>query len=62
MKTHSSRAYESICGSEVWCRPIGLLYWKTYELPALIVRPFNNYGPYQHLESDTALYYQLYPQ
>jgi len=25
-------------------------YWKTYNLPAIIVRPFNNYGPYQHLE------------
>jgi dTDP-glucose 4,6-dehydratase len=25
-------------------------YWATYELPVTIVRPFNNYGPYQHLE------------
>jgi dTDP-glucose 4,6-dehydratase len=25
-------------------------YWATYDLPAVIVRPFNNYGPYQHLE------------
>jgi dTDP-glucose 4,6-dehydratase len=25
-------------------------YWHTYEIPAIIVRPFNNYGPYQHLE------------
>ncbi len=25
-------------------------YWSTYELPAIIIRPFNNYGPYQHLE------------
>jgi len=25
-------------------------YWTTYELPVVIVRPFNNYGPYQHLE------------
>ncbi|MFA6030757.1 MAG: dTDP-glucose 4,6-dehydratase [Elusimicrobiota bacterium] len=25
-------------------------YWTTYELPAIILRPFNNYGPYQHLE------------
>ena len=25
-------------------------YIKTYDLPAVIVRPFNNYGPYQHLE------------
>jgi dTDP-glucose 4,6-dehydratase len=25
-------------------------YWTTYGLPMVIVRPFNNYGPYQHLE------------
>jgi dTDP-glucose 4,6-dehydratase len=25
-------------------------YIKTYDLPAVIVRPFNNYGPRQHLE------------
>lgn len=25
-------------------------YWETYQIPAVIVRPFNNYGPYQHLE------------
>ncbi|BCA54219.1 dTDP-glucose 4,6-dehydratase [Nitrospira sp. KM1] len=25
-------------------------YWETYKIPAIIVRPFNNYGPYQHLE------------
>ena len=25
-------------------------YYKTYGIPAIIVRPFNNYGPSQHLE------------
>lgn len=25
-------------------------YWATYALPAVIVRPFNNFGPRQHLE------------
>jgi dTDP-glucose 4,6-dehydratase len=25
-------------------------YWATYGIPAIIVRPFNNYGPSQHLE------------
>lgn len=25
-------------------------YWQTYQIPAVILRPFNNYGPYQHLE------------
>ncbi len=25
-------------------------YFKTYDIPAIILRPFNNYGPRQHLE------------
>ena len=25
-------------------------YWETYSIPVVIVRPFNNYGPFQHLE------------
>ncbi len=25
-------------------------YWATYEIPVVIVRPFNDYGPFQHLE------------
>jgi dTDP-glucose 4,6-dehydratase len=25
-------------------------YWATYGIPAVIVRPFNNYGPRQHME------------
>jgi dTDP-glucose 4,6-dehydratase len=25
-------------------------YWCTYDLPIAIIRPFNNYGPYQHPE------------
>ncbi|HEX6513903.1 MAG TPA: GDP-mannose 4,6-dehydratase [Chloroflexota bacterium] len=25
-------------------------YWATYQIPAIIVRPFNNFGPRQHLE------------
>jgi len=25
-------------------------YWATYKIPAVILRPFNQYGPYQHLE------------
>lgn len=28
-------------------------YWATYGIPAVIVRPFNNYGPRQHLEKVT---------
>lgn len=25
-------------------------YWSTYDVPAIIIRPFNNYGAFQHLE------------
>lgn len=25
-------------------------YWRTYDIPAVIIRPFNQYGPRQHLE------------
>ena len=25
-------------------------YWATYGIPTVILRPFNNYGPRQHLE------------
>src|SRR5205807_10562263 len=25
-------------------------YWATYQIPAVIIRPFNTYGPRQHLE------------
>jgi dTDP-glucose 4,6-dehydratase len=25
-------------------------YWATYQIPAVIIRPFNNFGPRQHLE------------
>lgn len=25
-------------------------YWCTYDIPAVIIRPFNNYGPNQHIE------------
>ena len=25
-------------------------YWATYDIPAVIIRPFNNYGSHQHLE------------
>jgi len=25
-------------------------YFQTYDMPAIIIRPFNTYGPYQHLE------------
>src|SRR5256714_7452724 len=34
------------CGAD----RLGFSYWATYGVPAVIVRPFNNFGPMQHLE------------
>lgn len=31
-------------------------YWCTYDVPALIIRPFNNYGPRQHIEKVIPLF------
>jgi dTDP-glucose 4,6-dehydratase len=25
-------------------------YWRTYDIPVVVLRPFNNYGPNQHIE------------
>ena len=33
-------------------------YWCTYDLPITVIRPFNNYGPYQHPgEGDPAVHH-----
>ena len=40
-------------------RPPRLLVLVTYDLPIVIIRPFNNYGPYQHPEKvDPALHHE----
>jgi UDP-glucose 4-epimerase len=31
-----------------------LAYWRTYGLPAMVVRPFNSYGPREHAEGASA--------
>jgi len=37
-------------GAKVGADRLVYSYWVTYDIPAIIVRPFNNYGPNQHLE------------
>jgi dTDP-glucose 4,6-dehydratase len=34
------------CGAD----RLAFSYWATYRIPTVIIRPFNNYGPRQHLE------------
>jgi dTDP-glucose 4,6-dehydratase len=33
-------------------------YVESYGIPGVIIRPFNNYGPHQHLESNPPFYYE----
>jgi dTDP-glucose 4,6-dehydratase len=37
-------------GTKAGADRLAYSYWATYELPIVIVRPFNNYGPRQHPE------------
>jgi dTDP-glucose 4,6-dehydratase len=37
-------------GTKAGADRIAYSYWCTYDLPIVIVRPFNNYGPFQHPE------------
>jgi dTDP-glucose 4,6-dehydratase len=37
-------------GTKAGADRLAYAYWVTYELPIVIVRPFNNYGPRQHPE------------
>jgi dTDP-glucose 4,6-dehydratase len=37
-------------GAKVGADRLVYSYWRTYDLPAVILRPFNNYGYRQHLE------------
>lgn len=37
-------------GAKVGADRLVSSYWHTYDMPTLILRPFNNYGPRQHLE------------
>src|SRR5438034_44719 len=37
-------------GTKAGADRLAYSYWTTYELPIVIVRPFNNYGPRQHPE------------
>jgi dTDP-D-glucose 4,6-dehydratase len=40
----------AVRGDEGGADRLAYSYWTTYDLPIVIVRPFNNYGPRQHPE------------
>ena len=47
---HSLKPMSPYAGAKAGADRLVFSYWATYQLPAIIIRPFNNYGPYQHLE------------
>ncbi len=47
---HSLNPRSPYAGAKAGADRLVYSYWCTYDVPALIVRPFNNYGPQQHLE------------
>src|SRR5262245_58246786 len=49
-ENHPLRPMSPYAGAKAGADRLVYSYWSTYNLPAVIVRPFNNFGPYQHLE------------
>jgi dTDP-glucose 4,6-dehydratase len=47
---HPLRPMSPYAAAKVGADRLVWSYWSTYGIPAVIVRPFNNYGPRQHLE------------
>lgn len=49
-ENHSLNPRSPYAGAKAGADRLVYSYWCTYDIPALIIRPFNNYGPRQHLE------------
>lgn len=49
-ETHSLNPMSPYAAAKAGADRLVYSYWATYGVPAVIVRPFNNYGPRQHLE------------
>lgn len=47
---HALKPLSPYASAKVGADRLVYSYWATYQMPATIVRPFNNYGPRQHLE------------
>lgn len=44
---HPTKPASPYAGSKIAAENIVLSYWHTYKLPAVVIRPFNTYGPFQ---------------
>jgi len=49
-ETHALEPMSPYASAKCGADRLVFSYWATYRIPAVIVRPFNNYGPRQHLE------------
>jgi dTDP-glucose 4,6-dehydratase len=49
-ENHPLNPRSPYAGTKAGADRIAYSYWCTYDLPIVIVRPFNNYGPFQHPE------------
>jgi dTDP-glucose 4,6-dehydratase len=47
---HPLRPRSPYAATKLGADRLAYSYWVTYDLPIVIVRPFNNYGPFQHPE------------
>jgi dTDP-glucose 4,6-dehydratase len=49
-ETHALNPRSPYAGTKAGGDRLAYSYWCTYDMPITILRPFNNYGPYQHPE------------
>ena len=49
-ETHPLEPISPYASAKCGADRLAFSYWATYRIPVVIVRPFNNYGPRQHLE------------
>jgi dTDP-glucose 4,6-dehydratase len=47
---HPLLPFSPYAASKIGAERMVYAYYKTFDLPALIIRPFNNFGPRQHIE------------
>ena len=49
-ENHPLLPYSPYAASKIGAERMVYAYYKTFDIPAVIIRPFNNYGPNQHIE------------
>ncbi|MFH0813967.1 MAG: GDP-mannose 4,6-dehydratase [Pseudomonadota bacterium] len=49
-ENHPLLPFSPYAASKIGAERMVYAYYKTFNFPAVIIRPFNNYGPHQHIE------------